>query len=80
MAEEKLDKIYAEIREMSAKLVKMEVLIGERANDIEGIYGHIDRLENRVQNLESQKSLFTGGLGFAAWLVTAGIAVWGALK
>ena len=58
----------------------METLISERTNDNKEIRNMLKSHEDRLSELESHKHSSIGAREIVAFLVMAGIALWGALK
>ena len=78
--EMKLDRVLSKLDDITERLVKVETLIGERANDISAMYRRIEDLEKRVSELEKHKTQVISAKDIFTWAVMAAIALWGVLK
>lgn len=76
----KLDNVSDELSRLTERMVAVETKIGERANDIAGMYRRMEKLEDRVSELEKHKTQVVGFKDVATWAAMAGIALWGVLK
>ena len=76
----KLDRLSEGLEDVSRRLAVMETLVGERANDIAGMYRRIEKLEDRTSELEKYKTQVVGFKDVATWAAMAGIALWGVIK
>ena len=76
----KLDRLSEGLEDVSRRLAVMETLVGERANDIAGMYRRIEKLEDRTSELEKHKTQVVGFKDVATWAAMAGIALWGVIK
>lgn len=70
MADETIRRLFDKLDQLSRQSARMEALFQERekACDVKDV--RIDKLESRVSLLEKSRSLFSGGLGFAAWAIS----------
>lgn len=80
MADEKLDKLYDKVSEMSERLARVETMIHERTDDTKEVRDMLERHERRISDLEKHKSSVIGAKDIATWLAMAAIALWGVLK
>lgn len=84
MNDEKLDKLYDKVSEMSERLserlARVETMIHERTDDTKETRDTLERHERRIAELEKHKSSVIGAKDIATWIVMAGIALWGAVK
>lgn len=76
----KLDNVSEELARLSERMVAVETKIGERANDIAGMYRRLEKLEDRVSELEKHKTQVISAKDIFTWVAMAGIALWGVLK
>lgn len=76
----KLDNVSAELSRLTERMVVVETKIGERTTDITGMYRRMEKLEDRVSELEKHKTQVIGFKDVATWSAMAGIALWGVLK
>jgi archaellum component FlaC len=76
----KLDNVSNELSRLTERMVAGETKIGERTTDIAGMYRRMEKLEDRVSELEKHKTQMVGFKDIATWTVMAGIALWGVLK
>ncbi len=76
----KLDNVSDELARLSERMVAVETKIGERANDIAGMYRRIEKLEDRVADLEKHKTQVVNAKDIVTWAAMAGIALWGVVR
>lgn len=76
----KLDNVSDELSRLTERMVAVETKIGERTTDITSMYRRMEKLEDRVSELEKHKTQMVGFKDIATWTVMAGIALWGVLK
>lgn len=76
MSEDKLDKMFDKISEISERTVRVEVIMKEVANDINDTRRTLRNHEQRINELESHKDSVVGVKDVVAWLAIAGIMVW----
>lgn len=76
----KLDNVSDELSRLTERMVAVETKIGERTTDITGMYRRMEKLEDRVSELEKHKTQVVGFKDVATWAAMAGIALWGVLK
>jgi len=76
----KLDNVSEELSRLTERMVAVETKIGERTSDIMGMYRRLEKLEDRVSELEKHKTQVVGFKDVATWAAMAGIALWGVLK
>ena len=77
---DKLDDIQKDQRDMLVRLGKVETMIHERTDDTKEIRNMLKSHEDRLAELESHKHSTIGAREIIAFLVMAGVALWGALK
>lgn len=80
MNDEKLDRLFNKVSEMSERLARLETMIHERTDDTKEIRDMVGRHEKRLSELEKHSSAVIGAKDIITWLAMAGIALWGVLK
>lgn len=72
--------IQKDQRDILVRLGKMETMIHERTDDTKELRNMIKSHEDRIAELESHKYSNIGARGIVAFIVMAGLALWGVLK
>lgn len=80
MSEDKLDRMFDKISDISERIVRVEVLIKEVADDTNDTKTTLRRHEERIAELESHKDSFIGAKDIVVWLAITGIALWEVLS
>lgn len=70
MAEDAIRRIFDKLDQLSQQNARLEVLLSEKEKVCDIKIEQIEKLETRVSLLEKSRSLFSGGLGFAAWAIS----------
>lgn len=70
MADETIRWLFDKLDQLSQQNARVEVLLAEKEKVCEMKFEQIEKLETRVSLLEKSRSLFSGGLGFAAWAIS----------
>ena len=70
MAEDAIRRIFDKLDQLSQQNARLEVLLSEKEKVCDMKFEQIEKLETRVSLLEKSRSLFSGGLGFAAWAIS----------
>jgi hypothetical protein len=76
----KLDKILEKQAEIVERMACVEASANVLVRDVQEMRHDLKKHDERIAELESQRSFFTGGVGFAAWVATIGVAIAGVLK
>ena len=80
MGEKNNEKFWNKLNEISERLARAEIMARERMDDMKEIHNMLKSHENRIAELESHKhSNIRIGEGIA-FLIMAGLALWGVLK
>lgn len=77
---DRLDDIQKNQLDIRERLAKVETMIHERTDDTKEIRNMLKSHEDRLAELESHKHSTIGAREIIAFLVMAGVALWGALK
>lgn len=77
---DRLDEIQKDQRDVLVRLGKVETMIHERTDDTKEIRNMLKSHEDRLAELESHKHSTIGAREIIAFLVMAGVALWGVLK
>ena len=80
MNDDKLDRMFNKISEMSERLARLETMIHERIDDTKETRETLARHEKRISELEKHSSAVVSAKDIITWLAMAGIALWGVLK
>lgn len=80
MGETQLNMILSSLQDIRERLARVETMIHERTDDTKEIRNMLKSHEDRLAELESHKHLTIGAKEVVAFLIMAGIALWGALK
>lgn len=70
MADETTRRLFDKLDQLSQQNARVEVLLSEKEKVCDMRFERIEKLETRVSILEKSRSLFSGGLGFAAWAIS----------
>ena len=76
----KIDELLRKQAETSERLAIVETLVKERTDDTKEVHDKLKSHEDRLAELESHKHSNIGAIGIVAFLVMAGLALWGVLK
>ena len=76
----KLDDIQKNQLDIRERLAKVETMIHERTDDTKEIRNMLKSHEDRLAELEANKHSNIGAREIVAFLVMAGLALWGVLK
>ena len=76
----KLDSVSEELSRLSERMATVETKIDERANGAAWMNRRIEKLEDRVSELEKHKTQVVSFKDIATWTAMAAIALWGVLK
>jgi chromosome segregation ATPase len=76
----KLDDIQKNQLDIRERLAKVETMIHERTDDTKEIRNMLKSHEDRLAELEAHKQSNIGAREIVAFLVMAGLALWGVLK
>lgn len=83
MADETIRRLFDKLDQLSQQNARLEAMFAEREKAREKACDikeeRIDKLETRVSFLEKSRSLFSGGLGFAAWAISTVLMVLGVM-
>lgn len=74
------EKFWDKLNEISERLARVETMIHERTDDTKEIRNMLKSHEDRLSELESHKHSSVGAREVVAFLVMAGLALWGVLK
>ena len=80
MSDNQVDSIMSVLIDVRERLARVETMIHERTDDTKEIRNMLKSHEDRLSELESHKHSSIGAREIVAFLVMAGIALWGALK
>ena len=80
MSDNQMDSIMNVLIDVRERLARVETMIHERTDDTKEIRNMLKSHEDRLSELESHKHSSIGAREIVAFLVMAGIALWGALK
>ena len=70
MADETIRRLFDKLDKLSQQSARVETMLAEKEKVCDMKFEQIDRLESRVSILEKSRSIFSGGLGFAAWAIS----------
>lgn len=70
MADETIRRLFDKLDKLSQQSARVETMLAEKEKVCDMKFEQIDRLESRVSILEKSQSIFSGGLGFAAWAIS----------
>ncbi|MBQ7477857.1 MAG: hypothetical protein IJT01_03015 [Selenomonadaceae bacterium] len=76
----KVDELLRKQAETSERLAIVETLIKERTDDTKEVHDKLKSHEDRLSELESHKHSSIGAREVVAFLIMAGLALWGVLK
>ena len=79
MADETISRLFDKLDQLSQQNARLEVLLSEKEKVCDMKFEQIEKLETRVSLLEKSRSLFSGGLGFAAWAISTVLMVLGVM-
>ena len=74
------ERFWNKLNEISERLARVETMIHERTDDTKEIRNMLKSHEDRIAELESHKHLALGAKEILAFLIMAGLALWGVLK
>ena len=80
MSEDKLDRLYDKVSEMSERMARVETMMTELTRDMQDVRHTLRNHEERLNGLESHKEATIGAKDIITWLAMAGIALWGVLS
>lgn len=80
MAEGDIRRIFEKLDKLQQQNARMAALLESREKICEMQDKKIFNLENRVSILEKSRSFFSGGFGFAAWVISTIIMILGVLQ
>lgn len=75
-----LDDIRKNQQEIRERVARVETMIHERTDDTKEIRNMLKSHEDRLAELESHKHSNIGAREVVAFLIMAGLALWGVLK
>lgn len=79
MAEDTIRRLFDKLDQLAQQNARLEVLLAEKEKVCDMKFEQIEKLETRVSLLEKNRSLFRGGLGFAAWAISTIIMLLGVI-
>lgn len=79
MADETTRRLFDKLDKLSQQNTRLETMLSEKEKVCDMKFDRIDRLEFRVSILEKSRSMFSGGLGFAAWAISTIIMLLGVM-
>lgn len=79
MADETIRRLFDKLDKLSQQSARVETMLAEKEKVCDMKFEQIDRLESRVSILEKSRSIFSGGLGFAAWAISTIIMLLGVI-
>ena len=74
------ERLWNKLNDISERLARVETMIHERTDDTKEIRNMLKSHEDRLSELESHKHSSVGAREVVAFLVMAGLALWGVLK
>lgn len=80
MSEENYGKFWDKLSEISERLAKVEAMMQERTDDTKEIRNMLKNHEDRLSELENYKYFGIGAREIVAFLIMAGLTLWGLLK
>ena len=80
MSDYQIDSIMSVLVDVRERLARVETMIHERTDDTKEIRNMLKSHEDRLSELESHKHSSIGAREVVAFLVMAGLALWGVLK
>lgn len=80
MADETIRRIFDALDRQRQQLARVETLLEAREKVCDMQDDKITKLETRVSLLERSRSVFSGGLGFAAWAISTIIMLLGVMS
>lgn len=79
MADETIRRLFDKLDKLSQQSARVETMLAEKEKVCDMKFEQIDRLESRVSILEKSRSIFSGGLGIAAWAISTIIMLLGVI-
>ena len=76
MSEDKFDKMFDKILDISERLARIEAMVKETVEDANDTREMLRNHEQRLAELENHKSAVISAKDVVAWLAIAGIMVW----
>lgn len=80
MADETIRRLFEKLDKLSQQNTRLETMLLEKEKVCDMKFKQIDRLESRLSILEKSRSIFSGGLGFAAWAISTIIMLLGVIN
>ena len=80
MADETIRRLFDALDQQRQQLARVETLLAAREKVCDMQDDKITKLETRVSLLERSRSVFSGGLGFAAWAISTIIMLLGVMS
>jgi len=77
---DRLQDIQQNQQDIRERLAKVETMLHERTDDTKEIRNMLKSHEDRLSELESHKHSGVGAREIVAFLIMAGLALWGVLK
>lgn len=77
---DRLQDIQQNQQDIRERLAKVETMLHERTDDTKEIRNMLKSHEDRLSELESHKHSSVGAREIVAFLIMAGLALWGVLK
>lgn len=77
---DRLQDIQQNQQDIRERLAKVETMLHERTDDTKEIRNLLKSHEDRLSELESHKHSSVGAREIVAFLIMAGLALWGVLK
>lgn len=74
------ERVWNKLNEISERLARVETMIHERTDDTKEIRNMLKSHEDRLCELESHKHATIGAKEIVAFIIMAGLALWGVLK
>lgn len=80
MSENDMRMVFERLDSLSREMGEVKSLISAKNTECNQQDEMITELRHRITDVEQKSVLFSGGVNFVAWLITAGIALCGVMK